>query len=288
MKTLLPASLATAVLLPVAASAAVVVNDSSWNTPATNTKVGDSSGINYWGSSGSTGALSLNESNQLVLTQGGRAILVNFPKQTLTDVGDSLTVSFTFALSVDSGASSQLLVGLFDNTPGTALTANGYGNAPAEATNYTGYIVGASTNSTANSTVVYKRNATANLTASTNNTNATGLGTTGGGTNPALAANTFYTSTLTLTRVETGLELAYSLSSSSAYTFSVIDTDSPDFSFTTLEFRGNSALYGSGETLTLSNLNITFTPAAIPEPASFAALAGLGALGLVAMRRRRA
>jgi hypothetical protein len=31
----------------------------------------------------------------------------------------------------------------------------------------------------------------------------------------------------------------------------------------------------------------TFGVAAIPEPSSYAALAGLGALGLVALRRRR-
>lgn len=50
-------------------------------------------------------------------------------------------------------------------------------------------------------------------------------------------------------------------------------------------FDNTAAALASGH---FDNFSLTATAAAVPEPASFAALAGLGALGLVAARRRRA
>jgi hypothetical protein len=55
----------------------------------------------------------------------------------------------------------------------------------------------------------------------------------------------------------------------------------------TIEFRffGDSQSTSLGRDLAIDDINLTAT--AIPEPSAFAALAGLGALGLVVARRRR-
>ncbi|MBR6798385.1 MAG: PEP-CTERM sorting domain-containing protein [Opitutales bacterium] len=71
---------------------------------------------------------------------------------------------------------------------------------------------------------------------------------------------------------------------SQTYDFAEIAADSQIFAIWTANHPTGNV--GGGQTVTVSNIALTYT-AAVPEPSAFGMLAGLGALALVASRRRR-
>ncbi len=293
MKILLPVLASIAV--PAVAFADVIVNDSGWSSPVNNSYVGASSGLNYFGSSGSSGNLSLTGESTDLLTLstagGGRGMSFNFAKQTLSSVGDSLSVSVTFQIggAVFTSTSNNFRLALHDNSDGTAITANAYANTNDGFVGYEGYLLANSFDfaDTTPTTILRKQTAANSIIAST-----TGFDTLGsGGTNinpdetPALAVGQSYTATITVTSIASGLNIAYALSGSGVGTifdFDVDDTTPGTDAFTTLALHVNSNTWDTTE---LQNVTVAYSP--VPEPAAFATFAGLGVIVLAATRRRR-
>lgn len=285
-------------LLPIAASAATVVNDSTWSTPVANTKVGGSSGLSYWGSAGTGGNLSLTgpSTDLLTLATGanGRGLLLNFAPQTLTSVGDVLSASFTFQVinPLTPGNDNNLRIALHNIGTGTEMTSNNYTNTNVAFVGYNGYMAAASIGrNDSTPSQIYRKVTTGDsiIGSATAGTQFDSLG--AGGVNdpptPLLTTGTDYTLELTLTRLASGVNIALSLSGGAVGTFfdfNVNDETSPTFTFTTAVFHVNSNLWDQSQ---LQNVNVTFTP--VPEPSTWAMLLGgmAGAGGWILRRRRR-
>jgi len=281
--------------LPLAASASIVIDDSSWSSPATNAYVGGSSGINYYGSSSSTGNLSLTgaSSNLLTLTTGtsGRGLSVSFPQQTLVNVGDTLSATITFQIAgpILTSTSNNFRVGLYDNTGGTPISGNNYGNTNAIFEGWTGYLFASSidTGDTTPSGVYKKLTTQQYIIGSNQNMPLIGEGgiNNAPGDTSALVAGVNYTASMVLKSTASGLHLAYSLtggSLGSEFNFTAEDLDLPNLSFTTLAFHVNSNTWDTSQ---LQSVNVVYT--AVPEPSTYAALLAGGLLGIVLLRRRR-
>jgi len=246
---------------------------------------------------------------------------------TISNVGEwiELKVKFTNGSNLLAGGTSSLInIGLFDSgganpTPGlesSGLTATdtspvGSGFASGNAQNWEGYVGRFAL--TGGTNQIYTRapqlaDATVGGSTSENqdllfsnvgngafdNPSGTQLGTTSTSTQAALSAATQYTAKLRIT-----------VSGASEYTVDYVlmngagDTTLQTLSRTTVSgsFINNLSIDGlaigyrqSGTSLATSiSLNsVDVTVNAIPEPSSFAALAGLAGLGFAATRRRRA
>lgn len=294
---LTPALLLFGAIASLAHAQVSVVNDSAWSSPVANAYVGGSSGLNYYGSSGSTGNLSLTGDSTNLLTLntigGGRGLAVTFATQSLASVGDSITASIQFKMAgpVYTSTSNNFRIALHNNTGGTAISANNFANTNTNFVGYVGYMAAVSVDF-ADSTPValFDKVSSGNalIGQATEGTQFTTLAQ--GGPNvspadtPALAAGTNYTASLVITRIASGVNIAYSLtggSVGSTFTFDTDDTSSAVTSFNTLLLHVNS---GTWDTTQLQNVNVSLT--AIPEPSTYAALTGLLALGFVAWRRR--
>ena len=105
--------------------------------------------------------------------------------------------------------------------------------------------------------------------------------------NGAFASGT-YTFSVSATRTATGLDLAWSfVSAGLGYSVSGTYSDATPQSYVFNRvgiFTGGSL---NAAQASFADVDLSFTPAAVPEPASAAALAGLAGLALVAGRRRR-
>lgn len=221
----------------------------------------------------STGALQFAAST----TSNNPGIFKQFSETELA-VGETLTASFTYTAfsspRTTNGTKNQLRIGIFDT--GDTFEANQAlspwsttGGLPA------GYQmgIGVGTETTGVSQFGYRAAQTGIVSFSTiTPTNAFGL------TNFTDAVDVVFS----ITRTATGISLNGSFTQSAVvntYTTTVPATSV--FKFDTLVIG-----YGFGETgrgFTIDNVSV----AVVPEPSTYAALAGLLALGLVAMRRRR-
>jgi PEP-CTERM motif len=226
--------------------------------------------------------------NSFVVTNAsaGYSISTHFTSKTLAPL-DSISVSLNIrtALANPTGTGA-FRVGLF-NSAGTQLTANtsNFGGNGVFVDD-TGYLASYTLNATSPFVSGQVIERTAGVAA--NNIfqgTVANLGTAATSTNQVVF-DTNYAAVLTITRSADGNSVSIT-SSFNGVSLSTSDTTLP---FTT--FDQMAILFGSGfGNATTSRQNfiddvvVTYTP--VPEPASIAALAGLGALGLVAARRRR-
>jgi len=290
-------------LVTTCTNAAVIVDD-SW------VDGGFSDGVDAqdtaWFTSASSGALEAGSGSMGFVTGGsGRGIHTVFPTQTLTNIGDKLVASYTFATpaTIGTGGAGSFRVGLFD-TLGRALAANItassgspnslYGLYSASTTGLPGYMLDMDVNTPGTEDFnIRQLDTPVNVPATTptgrlmgTSTGFTSLGDSANGLY-TFAASTSYSGSLTITRSSaTQLDVKGALG---AAEFTVTDTfDSASFGF--LGFWANSAVFGSSSTAGTADNGIDFTNvkiefiAAVPEPAM---LPFFGASGLLVSRRRK-
>lgn len=246
----------------------------------------------------SSSALWLNSSTSgMTLTSGalsvtaGRHALTYFTDSgthSLTNVGDSLTVSFNIVFSQVGNASGGFRVGLFDSNGAVRPTANGNNSA---FTDYNGYAFSmalatpTTSSSTNNNLSLQERNTSVSgaLISGLTGGAYTGIGSGGGPTGQTLATATTYTINYSVSRTTaSSLTFAFSLTGGTVTGFSNSFTDE---SPSTYEFDAFAILSTSsnGSSFSIDNVQVT----AIPEPSTYAALAGFAALGLCVWQRRR-
>lgn len=258
-------TLFVAALLPAAASATVIVNDSTWTNPSANAWVGGSRGFNFHGSSGNSGNLFLS-SNQLSLATGtsGRGLSDSSPRQTLDFVGDSLTATVSFRITgpLTPTGTNGFRIGLHDNSGGTPITESGYGNSNAIFVGWKGKMAAATVNfADATPTAILTKPASSNALIGTTG-DFVPLGQSGidqtPNNNSAFTAGVTYAATATFTRIDGGLNIANQLTGGSVgdiFNFSADDLPDPTLAFTTLAYHVNS----NNSATVLEYVNVTNT-----------------------------
>jgi len=291
----------TSLALTASAQAAIVVND-SWVDAGRNNGT-DPLDSNWWTSSSSAGIEVSAGSLGLVTGTSGRGIHTVFPTQTLANVGDKLVVTYTFTTPTTlTTASGAFKVGIFDTLARAGLDADitssssspsplyGYFATPTAA--LPGYMMDMDV-ATGAEDLVFRQHDTAQ-TATTptgrllgTTTGFSAVGATGPDGAYTFAANTTYTGSITIERLNaTEMGLTGTLGAAS---HSVTDTfDSADFGM--LAFWANSNTFGSSATantadngIDFSNVTIEFVP--VPEPTG--AMLALVLAGFALRRGRR-
>jgi hypothetical protein len=279
------------------AQAAVIVDD-SWADGGRDNGA-DPLDSNWWTSANSNGIEVSTGSLGLVTGTSGRGIHTIFPTQTLANVGDKLTATYTFTTpaTVGSGRSTGFRVGLFDTLGRAGLDADitassgspnpVYGYYATNDEGLPGYMMDFDVGTGSEDINFRQHDTPVNVFAET----PTGrlMGTTTGFTSISpsgpdgayvFAANTTYTGSFMITRTSaTEMELTGTLGAASHTVTDVFD--SADFGM--LGFWANSNVFGSSSSpntadngIDFSNVKIEFTP--IPEPASLALLSISGLL----------
>ena len=248
MKKIIPLHCAL-LLMPVVASAQVIVND-SWSSGTRTSPPNDAA----WWYSTSSGAIEVG-AGYLGLVSGGsgRGIAGTFTSQTL-GMGDTLTARFTFTTpaTVGDNKSASVRAGFFDTTghPGLAadITAS-TGSPNAAYNNLNGYMMDLDVNtSTAGANVSLRERSaptSGQLLAST--TDYTILGSAGGSAY-FFAANTSYSGVFSVTRTGADtLDVTGSLFQGLTQLSTWTQTDSSGItsSFGLLAFQVGSSTFGS-------------------------------------------
>jgi hypothetical protein len=264
----------------ISAQAALTIDSASWtNALGSASNSGLSATGITWGNNTNTGATSGNVDNCAIYAiidgDTGTAGNQNFT----LGLGETLTFAGTAELKSVTGTDGtiQFRFGLFDV------------NGSANVNGWLGYFAANTTISTQSGGGVYER--------ILNNTNAyysslsgNAVLASGAAATPVAGArltNDTYSMSLSFTRATaTSLSISSSMIRTTGGNNYVSVNNYTDSSVNSFNFNRLGFLAGSGldaDQVVLSNLSLT----AIPEPSSFAALAGLGAIGLVASRRRR-
>jgi hypothetical protein len=201
-------------------------------------------------------------------------------------VGDSLKLTFTITLNSSTSVATLgngLRFGLFDSSGGSRINDDNI-NTPFTFTGYTGYAGLLNTGTTTNGGGLYERNSTVTDLIASNASYAALPTTAGSVATQAFAANTPYTGTFSITRTGLGLDLTYNFAGGSFSDYSLtVHDDTPSVT------KFDTAVVHLGPTVadsfSLTQFKIEYT-SAVPEPATYGVLAGLGALGLAIGRRR--
>jgi hypothetical protein len=298
-------AMAVGAILTTPLAAAVIVND-SWADGGRDNGA-DPQDANWWTSASSNGIEVSVGSLGLVTGTSGRGIHTVFPTQTLANVGDRLTATYTFTTpaTVRPAGSAVFRVGLFDTLGRAGLNAD-VSSSSGSPNDVYGWGTGAGGPGTAGLPGYMMDMEVGTGTEDLNfrehdagTVNPTGrlMGTTTGFTNIpssgpdgaySIDPNTSYTGSVSITRISaTEMELTGALGTA---THTVTDAfDSASFGF--LGFWVNSNVFGTsnvpGEAnngIDFSNVTIEFVP--IPEPS--AAVLAMVAVGVGGAVRRRA
>jgi len=256
---------------------------------------------NWWTSSSSAGIEIAPGSLGLVTGTSGRGIHTVFDTQTLVDIGDSLTATYTFTTPATVGGpnGSSFRVGLFDTLGRAGLDANVsassgtpnpiYGFSGAGTTGLPGYRLEMDVNTGTEDLSFREHDATAAT--PTGRLLASSGGFTSLGSGPdgvySFVPNTTYTGSISIELISaTEVQITGTLDGVTFTTTDVFDSTS----FGLLAFHVNSNQFGSSNSagdpdngIDFSNVTIEFTP--VPEPGTLA-LGLLGAGLLVSSRRR--
>jgi hypothetical protein len=289
--------------------AAMIVNVSWGDGGRTNGL--DPLDTDWWSSTSNTGNSIEVSVGSLGMISGtsGRGIHGTFPAQTLTNVGDTLTATFTFKTPATVGSAvSSFKVGLFNGsgTLGADISASTsspnpiYNPVPGYWMDYdvkTGAPAGTENIAFREKDPVPGTGGVL-LAAVGDFKNAAANGfpaTTSGGSAYVFTPNTTYTGTFSITKSAGGLDLSGSLSQGTSLlsTFTMASDSSPSAtSFDVLGFHANSNVFGSttsnaaGADNGIDFTNITIEFNAVPEPATLS-IFGMAALLLVAHTTRR-
>lgn len=214
----------------------------------------------------------------------GAQVYATTPTYTLGSVGDSITFSgsATLNLGAAGAGSDQFRIGLFDTNDSLSTTGwlgyfatnSGTGGNPngrlweRKTGNTAAYFNNAATSAD-------ERQAFAGVPASTTSTSTFLSGA--------------YNFSLAATRTDTGLSVVWSIVGTGSTNYTIggtyNDTSALTFSFDRVGLMSGGGL--NANQVSFSNVDLTFTPAAVPEPSSWAALTGLAGIGFAATRRRR-
>jgi hypothetical protein len=282
------------------AAYATLIVDDSWADGGRNNGA-DPLDANWWSSvsSAGTGIEVSVGSLGMVTGTSGRGIHGIFPTQTLANVGDSLVATYTFTTPATISSTAQtggFRVGLFDTLGRGGLDADItsssgspnslYGLYSAATVGLPGYMMDMDVATGAEDISFRQLDTPVNVGAQTptgrlmgTTTGFTQLSPTGVDGGYTFAANTTYTGTFTITRINTtDMQLTGTLGS---YSHTNTDTfDSANIGM--LAFWANSNVFGSSSTsntadngIDFSNIKIEVIP--VPEPAA------LSMFGMAAM-----
>lgn len=299
-------------LCPLLLAAALPAWSQAQTTPVFSDDFGAATRTGWYVSSGASTALyTQNVGTGLthVSGSGSRHMLTNFSAVSL-NVGETLTVDLTFSVSgntdTTNNSTEQLRFGLFNSsgggTPnkdlhgvtGTASTPNGLTSG---FDSYVGYSGTATFSNTSSQLGLRERNAITGqhlLTAAGAYTGYTELdnnvatNANSAGSKMFLTAGEIYSLSFSLSRVsETQVDLLLSISGTDAannsFSYQISGTDSASIvaSFDTFAFSVNNSTVD----FIVNSIDIHTSP--IPEPSTYGAFVGIGALAAVAIRRRR-
>jgi hypothetical protein len=282
----------------------VIFNDSFADGDRAKTGADDT---NWWTSSSSAGDEIAVGSLGLVTGTSGRGLHTVFATQTLGNVGDVLTATYTFTAPATIGSnSSSFRVGLFDTlgragldadvsassgTPNALYGDTGIGGSEI---GLPGYMLDMDVNpAAANQDLNFRDHntgaATGRLMATTGSGSFSSF-TSGPDETYTFAADTSYTGSISIERISaTELQLTGVIDGA---TYSVVDGAVDSFDFGFLGFHVNSNTFGSSNSagdadngIDFTNIRVDFV-AAVPEPGTTGIL--FGALSsLIFVRRRK-
>jgi hypothetical protein len=285
-------------LTPTVLSAQTIVND-SW-ADGGRSNGADAQDTDWWTSTSSSAIEVGTGFLGLVSGTSGRGIHGTFAPQTLA-IGDKLTATFSFAtpatVTTATSGGAQFRIGFFDTT-GHNFAQNFTSTTSTEWNNLNGYMmdfdVGPLTSGSANITFRQRTDMTSSA-LMTSTTPYTQIGA-AGGNSYSFSPNTSYVGVFSLTRTGAdSLDLSGSLYQGVTLLtdWSVSDVSGIVGSVGALGFQVNSSVFGSSSTIgatdngiDFSNIQINFTAAPVPEPATASILLGGLILASVAVRRK--